>query len=257
MPEDTSVRSAAGANGHMIALADASIVYPIKGGVPVTAVDGVTLGVEPGEFVVITGRSGSGKTTLLNLVAGLTTPTSGSVYLDGVDLWSRSDAERSRLRNDKIGFVFQFPSLIPTLTVLENVKLPNAFAAEKVDAKAVDARARELLDIVGLASKTSVRPRQLSAGQQQRVVLARSLIKRPSIILADEPSSNLDEKTEQEIMALFQQVHRTTGVTILMVTHSSTLVKWCTRAVRMAAGKVTADEPIPHQDAELTEAGHK
>jgi ABC-type lipoprotein export system ATPase subunit len=203
---------------------------------PVTAVNAVDLEVEKGEFVMITGRSGSGKTTLLNLAAGLTTPTSGKVLVEGVDLWTLSDGERSSLRNRRLGFVFQFPSLMPTLTVLENIVLPTTLgAAGRGDASD---RALQLLQTVGLTEKVSAYPRQLSAGQQQRVVLARSLINRPEVLLADEPSSNLDERTEQEIMLLFKDVHARTGVTILMVTHTSQLVGYGTRAIEMAGGSI-------------------
>lgn len=227
----------------MISLRGITKTYGSKKELPVSAVQDVSLEIAAGEFVMLTGRSGSGKTTLLNLVSGLTTPTAGSVELDGVDLWKLSDKERSRMRNERIGFVFQFPSLVPTLTVLENVILPSAFSASH-DRGALEERARRLLAIVGLDDKLTVHPRQLSAGQQQRVVLARSLINRPAIILADEPSSNLDESTEAEIMGLFRKVHENSGVTILMVTHTSQLVSWGTRSVQMASGRIIADGPV-------------
>ena len=222
----------------MISLKDMVKTYSLGKGSMVRAVDGVSLEVAEGEFVVITGRSGSGKTTLLNLAAGLTTPDSGGVTVDGVDLWGLSDGDRSELRNEKIGFVFQFPSLLPSLTSLENVMLPTMFGGDHGDTAAE--RAAELLGLVGLTDKLKAYPRQLSAGQQQRVVLARSLINRPRVLLADEPSSNLDEHTEEEIMELFREVHATTAVTIMMVTHTSQLVRYGTRAIEMAGGKVIA-----------------
>lgn len=200
----------------------------------VTALDDLSLKVEAGEFVVVTGRSGSGKTTLLNIAAGLARPTSGQVLLLGTDLWQQSDAERSRLRNEKVGFVFQFPSLLPSLTVVENVSLPASFSRRQNGGP----RAKELLELVGLLDKVSSLPRQLSAGQQQRVVIARSLINRPEVLFADEPSSDLDEQTEAEIMELFAKIHRETGVTIVMVTHSTQLVAYGTRAIEMARGQV-------------------
>ena len=240
--------------GATITLRGITKTYGSKRDVSVRAVEDVSLQIAPGEFVMLTGRSGSGKTTLLNLVSGLTTPTAGTIEVDKVDLWELSDKERSRLRNERIGFVFQFPSLVPTLTVLENVMLPSAFSASHTH-DGLEERARSLLDVVGLRDKLSAHPRQLSAGQQQRVVLARSLINRPAIILADEPSSNLDESTEAEIMALFRKVHETTGVTILMVTHTSQLVSWGTRSVQMAAGKVVADEPIERRPEAVTATG--
>jgi len=227
----------------MIELQDVSKTYSIAKGRSVPAVQGVTLQVERGEFLVITGRSGSGKTTLLNLVAGLARPTSGRVLLDGVEIWKLPDAEQSRLRNEKIGFVFQFPSLMPSLTALENVLLPTLFAAAKSDTKAqagARERAVQLMDEVGLSDKLDAYPRQLSAGQQQRVVIARSLINRPELLLADEPTSDLDEQTEQEIMATFQAIHARTGVTVLLVTHSTQLIVFGTRALRMQGGQIVA-----------------
>ena len=202
----------------------------------VTALENVSLEVEEGEFLVVTGRSGSGKTTLLNVAAGLVRPTSGEVLLDGQDVWGLSDSHQSRLRSQKIGFVFQFPSLLPSLTVLENVALPLSFKGDQD--KPEPQRPTELLDVVGLADKTGSYPRQLSAGQQQRVVIARALVNRPELLFADEPSSDLDEQTEGEIMALFKQIHGETGVTIVMVTHSVQLVTYGTRAIEMAAGAI-------------------
>jgi ABC-type lipoprotein export system ATPase subunit len=187
--------------------------------------------------VIITGRSGSGKTTLLNLVAGMTRPTSGQVLLEGTDLWRLSDREQSQLRNRKLGFVFQFPSLLPSLTALENVVLPTMFAGK--NGPDPYERATQLLGEVGLQDKLASYPRQLSAGQQQRVVVARALTNGPELLLADEPTSDLDEQTEQEIMALFRAIHEKTGVTILLVTHTSQLISYGTRALRMSGGCIT------------------
>jgi len=221
----------------MIALRDVTKTYQVSKEVAVTAVRGVSLNVERGEFVIITGRSGSGKTTLLNLAAGLVKPTSGEVRLADVNLWSLSDREQSLLRNQKIGFVFQFPSLLPSLTVLENVALPTMFATNHKNRDAYE-RAARLLEVVGLSDKLSAYPRQLSAGQQQRVVVARALISQPQVLLADEPTSNLDEQTEQEIMNLFRDIHGQTGITIILVTHTSQLVAYGTRAIAMANGAI-------------------
>ena len=221
----------------MIALEQVAKTYTLKNRPAVPAVRGVSLNVDQGEFVVITGRSGSGKTTLLNLIAGLTRPTSGQVLIDNVHLWSLSDQEQSLLRNRKMGFVFQFPSLLPSLTALENVALPTLFGPRegKQDAQV---RAAKLLDEVGLSDKLSAFPRHLSAGQQQRVVVARSLINQPELLLADEPTSNLDEQTEKEIMELLREIHLTRGITILMVTHTTQLVSYGTRAIEMAGGAI-------------------
>jgi ABC-type lipoprotein export system ATPase subunit len=222
---------------NMIALRDVTKTYQVSKEVAVTAVRRVSLNVEQGEFIIITGRSGSGKTTLLNLAAGLVRPTFGEVRLGDVNLWSLSDREQSLLRNQKIGFVFQFPSLLPSLTVLENVVLPTIFGTNHQGQDSYE-RAAQLLDMVGLSDKLSAYPRQLSAGQQQRVVIARALISQPQVLLADEPTSNLDEQTEREIMDLFRDIHARTGVTIVLVTHTSQLVAYGTRAIEMASGLI-------------------
>jgi putative ABC transport system ATP-binding protein/lipoprotein-releasing system ATP-binding protein len=224
----------------MIQLENISKAYPLSQENTVSAVQGVSLEIARGEFVVITGRSGSGKTTLLNLIAGLTRPTSGRVSLDGADLWAMTDKQRSAVRNQKIGFVFQFPSLLPSLSTLENVALPSIFNHDGSQSGAYE-RARGLLETVGLSDKLGAYPRQLSAGQQQRVVVARALLNQPELLLADEPTSDLDEQTETEIMELFRQVHQSSDITIVMVTHSTQLVSYGSRAVRMAAGKIVEE----------------
>lgn len=229
----------------IISLRGVEKAYAGNGAPQIRAVDGVDLDVSDGEFVMVTGRSGSGKTTLLHLIGGLATPTAGTVVLDGNDIWAVTDRERARLRNENFGFVFQFPSLLPTLTVLENVALPLRLWPGTGSSASPDRRALDLLSTVGLDDKVHAWPRQLSAGQQQRVVLARALVRDPRIILADEPTSNLDETTEHEIMRVFRDVHRATGVTILMVTHTSELLLWGTRSVRMAAGRMLEDTEIP------------
>lgn len=221
----------------MITLSEITKTYPLGKGNAVSAVHGVNLDIDQSEFVMIVGRSGSGKTTLLNLAAGLTRPTSGKVMLDGTDLWSLTDQQQSFLRSQRIGFVFQFPSLLPSLTVLENVILPTVFGSEK-ETDDVNERAAQLLTRVGLGDKLVAYPRQLSAGQQQRVVIARALINQPLVLLADEPTSNLDEKTELEIMELFHELHASMGITIVMVTHMRQLVTFGTRAVEMANGQI-------------------
>jgi ABC-type lipoprotein export system ATPase subunit len=221
----------------LIELNDVSKVYQLAKHNTVTAVKGVNLRVNAGEFVVITGRSGSGKTTLLNLISGLTRPTSGEVLLEQIELWRLPDAQQARLRNQKIGFIFQFPSLLPTLTAWENVTLPTIVEPGNHKA-AVRERGKTLLQQVGLGSKLDAYPRQLSAGEQQRVVVARALINQPELLLADEPTSNLDEKTEQEIMALIQQLHQETAITILLVTHSAELAGYGNGSLRMAAGEI-------------------
>ncbi len=221
----------------MIKLEDVTKVYELGKGNTVTAVRGVSLEIESGEFAVIVGRSGSGKTTLLNLAAGLTRPTSGRVMLDGVDLWNLNDQQQSHLRNRKLGFVFQFPSLLPTLTVHENVILPTIFRSDGHRSD-VHEQAEAMLHRVGLSEKLNSYPRHLSAGQQQRVVIARSLINEPQLLLADEPTSNLDEKTEMEIMGLFRELHASMGLTFVLVTHTRQLVSSGMRTIEMVDGRI-------------------
>jgi ABC-type lipoprotein export system ATPase subunit len=213
--------------------------YGGDGSAAFAALRDVDLDVETSEFLVITGRSGCGKTTLLNVATGLATPSGGTVTVDGVDIWSLSDAERSSLRNRTMGFVFQFPSLLPGLSLEQNVTLPLEFSRE--EHAGARERARELLDMVGLGHRMRALPRELSAGQQQRVVVARALINRPELLLADEPSSDLDEETEAEIMEVFRRIHAEQALTIMMVTHARHLVSFGTRHLEMADGTVRED----------------
>jgi lipoprotein-releasing system ATP-binding protein len=221
----------------MIQLDKVSKTYWMSKENPIHAVLETSLDIIKGEFLIITGRSGSGKTTLLNLIAGLTRPSNGRVILDGQDLWSLSDLQQSQMRNRRIGFIFQFPSLLPSLTALENVLLPTIFNADHAT-EAANPRALELLESVGLKDKLNAYPRQLSAGQQQRVVVARALLNQPELLLADEPTSDLDEQTETEIMDMFHQVHLASGITIVLVTHSTQLVRYGSRSIHMAGGVI-------------------
>jgi ABC-type lipoprotein export system ATPase subunit len=221
----------------MIELNQVSKTYKLDKENSIEAVREVSLAINQGEFVMIVGRSGSGKTTLLNLSAGLTRPSSGNVQLEGINLWELTDKQQAHLRSQKIGFVFQFPSLLPALNVYENVVFPSIFGPKHSNPELKD-RAVQLLNKVGLADKLRAYPRQLSAGQQQRVVIARALMNQPSMLLADEPTSNLDEKTEQEIMELFRDLHLSLGITIMMVTHTRQLVPYGTRAIEMANGQI-------------------
>jgi ABC-type lipoprotein export system ATPase subunit len=221
----------------VLSLREVTKTFGTPGQTIVTAVRDVSLDVARGEFCVLTGRSGSGKTTLLNLASGLLRPTKGQVYLLGEDLWQMSDRAQSTMRNEQIGFIFQFPSLLPSLTVLQNVLLPSTFGRSNHERDA-GARARELIDSVGLTEKLGSLPRQLSKGQQQRVVVARALMNEPRLLIADEPTSDLDEETEHEIMGLLSRVHVDTGVTVLLVTHATELTSYGTRAIRMADGEI-------------------
>lgn len=220
----------------MIVLKGVTKTYQLKNQA-VDAVIDVNLKVEPGEFVVVTGRSGSGKTTLLNLVAGMVRPTQGEVWVDGVEIEKLNDRQQARFRNQKIGFVFQFASLMPTLTVLENVLLPTIFGSHP-QKQAARQRGLALLEEVGLKEKLEAFPNQLSAGQQQRVVITRALINQPEVLLADEPTSNLDEQTEREIMSLIKELHARTAITVMLVTHSAGLASYGTRSIEMNAGRV-------------------
>ncbi|MHB1391003.1 MAG: ABC transporter ATP-binding protein [Thermoleophilia bacterium] len=222
----------------MIELKQATKTYQ-SGGATIKAVDGVSLTLDEGDFVTIVGHSGSGKTTLVSLMGGLTRPSSGQVLIDGTDIWSVDKDALARLRGERIGFCFQFASLIPTLNCLDNVRLPVAFAG---GGKGGSGRAMRLLEKVGLADKAAAYPAELSGGQQRRVAIARALVNEPRIILADEPTGDLDEATEADIMDLFQEVNRN-GATVVMVTHSSLLAHRARRIYSMADGCLSLKEP--------------
>ena len=200
------------------------------------AVENVNLKVLDGEFAFVAGRSGSGKTTLMSMIAGLTKPTVGDVLIDGVKIWSLSDKELSGLRNQKIGFMFQGGYVIPTLSVIDNVALPTVF--EKRVERDVYERSKQILERVGLADKEKLFPNQLSGGQRRRISIARALMNDPKIILADEPTAELDVETEAEIMKMLQEIHRGGGVTMLMVSHNYDLATYATRRFRMDAGRL-------------------
>ncbi|NOZ58349.1 MAG: ABC transporter ATP-binding protein [Euryarchaeota archaeon] len=206
------------------------------GGSEIKAVRGVSLRVEKGEFISIVGHSGSGKTTLLSMIGGLTRPTYGRVLIDGVDIWAMSDEELSRFRNRKIGFMFQFSSLISTLTVRDNMLLPAALSG-KVEQQHEE-RALELLERLGLEHRAGAYPAQLSGGEQRRVAVARAFMNRPEIILADEPTGDLDEESEEQVMELLTHMNREEGVTILLVTHNLELAARTRRTLRMRRGRL-------------------
>lgn len=208
----------------------------------VVAVDKVSLQIAGGDFVVILGHSGSGKTTLLSLVGGLTRPDAGEVLIDGRNYWHHNDRRASEIRNQTIGFVFQFASLIPTLTARENVILPMSFGGS---ATTGGKRAAELLDLVGLADKQRMYPAQLSGGQQRRVAIARAFMLSPKLILADEPTGDLDEETEADILRCFHSFHQQ-GTTFVVVTHNSALAATQdnARVMHMKNGQLQEDQPI-------------
>ena len=218
----------------MLSFYNVTKTYQLDDKTSITPVNNLTLDVHQGEFIVITGRSGTGKTTLLNLASGLVKPTSGIVLINDHNMADLPDKNISHLRSGTIGFIFQFPSLLPALNVLENVSLPSIFMAHK-SKKETNDRALKLLDKLRLQDKTAVYPRQLSAGEQKRVVIARSLMNEPHLVLADEPTSDLDIKTENEVMGILRDINGE-GVTFLIVTHSLQLVQFATRAFEMQNG---------------------
>lgn len=208
--------------------------YYRQGSAILKAVDELDLKVNQGDFLLITGRSGSGKTTLLSLIGGLTAPTAGEISIQGENLAMMDDSRRSSLRARGIGFVFQFASLIPTLTAVDNVRLPGLFSGYHPGIHEVF----DLLTWVGLAKKTGYYPSQLSSGQQTRVAVARALVNHPPLLLADEPTGNLDQETEKEIMELLVNINRVKGITILMVTHNPELGAFANRHIVMDNGRV-------------------
>lgn len=218
----------------MIELKNITKAY-MSGGVKINAVDNVSLKVADGEFIAVVGHSGSGKTTMVSLMGGLTKPTTGNVMVGGTDIWTLDNKQLALLRSEKIGFCFQFSSLIPTLTCLDNVRLPASFAGGQ---RGGVEHALSLLETVGVPDKAKAYPSELSGGQQRRVAIARALINEPGIILADEPTGDLDEYTEADIMELFEQVNAR-GVTIVMVTHSRNLAARAVRTLVMENGTLS------------------
>jgi ABC-type lipoprotein export system ATPase subunit len=200
----------------------------------VKALDKVNVSINDKEFILIVGRSGSGKSTLLSVLGGLTRPTEGNVVFNGKDIWTMEDAELSKLRSEEIGFVFQFPGLLPTLTALENVMLPTMFSKSEEN---VAQKAKDLLISLGLGDKFKSYPHQLSGGELKRASIARALINDPSVILADEPTGDLDAETETEIMDLFTKINKE-GKMIIMVTHNAELSVFATKVLTMVKGKV-------------------
>jgi len=205
----------------------------------VTALDGIDLSIAKGEMASLVGPSGSGKSTMLNLIGGLDRPTLGEVELDGQPLSKLSDDELTRVRRDKIGFIFQFFNLLPTLSCLENVSLP--LHLRGWPRKKVEERARELLDTVKLGARLDHLPDELSGGERQRVAIARALSVYPPILLADEPTGNLDTHTGAEILSLIHDLHDRLGATILVVTHDKTVAESCPRTIQLRDGRVFAD----------------
>jgi putative ABC transport system ATP-binding protein len=215
------------------------------GDVEVHALRGVSLTIREGEFVAIMGASGSGKSTTMNIIGCLDRPTRGTYILDGEDVSQLSKDERADIRCQKIGFVFQGFNLLSRTSALENVELPMLYLG--VDGPTRHQRAMEALAAVGLAGREQNHPNQLSGGQQQRVAVARSLVNNPALILADEPTGNLDSRTSVEVMEIFQRLNRERGITLVLVTHEPDIAQYAQRVVVFKDGKIKSDEPVTDQ----------
>jgi len=203
------------------------------GDVKVDALKGITISINSGEFVAITGHSGSGKSTMMNMVGALDIPTKGTIYLDGKDISKMHESELAKIRGRKIGFVFQQFNLISTLTALENVMLPIEFQ----DDDHADEKAAKILEMVGLKERMHHKPAELSGGQQQRVAIARALANDPEVVLADEPTGNLDSKTGKEIMNLFERLNED-GKTVVLITHDLDLANYGERIIKLSDGQI-------------------
>lgn len=223
----------------MIEVVDAVKVYR-RGQSEVRALDGVSLNVPKGQFLSVMGTSGSGKSTMLNLLGALDVPTSGVLRIDGQEISKLPDDALSRFRRERLGFIFQFFNLLPTLTALENVLLPALLSGKARDVEAPKANA--LLERVGLTGRSHHRPDELSGGEMQRVAIARALLSEPAVLLADEPTGNLDSKTGSEVLRLIRDATRERQLTVVMVTHDPRAAEVGDRLVRLADGRIVGDE---------------
>lgn len=222
-----------------IVLALEQVSKTFTGADEVHALRSIDLHVERGQRLAIMGPSGSGKSTLLNIICGLDIPTSGKIYLDGSDFGQMIDDERTRLRREKIGMIFQTFNLMPTLNAIENVSLP--LRLKGMRSRDSDRRAKEMLERVGLVARLDHRPDEMSGGERQRVAIARSLIFRPAILLADEPTGNLDSATGDDILHLLDDIHREYGTTIILVTHNEDAAHHCERRITILDGRIVED----------------
>ncbi|MCX8156364.1 MAG: ABC transporter ATP-binding protein [Verrucomicrobiae bacterium] len=219
----------------MVEVRNVSKIYRL-GGEEIRALDNVSLDIEAGEFISIIGPSGSGKSTLMHILGCLDSPTSGTIKLDGLMIHNASPRQLAHIRNQKIGFVFQFFNLLPKLNVLQNVELPMVYAG--LSARARRERAERALELVGLANRAKHRPSQLSGGQQQRVAIARAMANQPAILLCDEPTANLDLRTGQEILEILQRLNRERGVTVICATHDHRMMNICDRLMWIRDGRI-------------------
>jgi len=229
-------------NGALVRLIDLHKVYR-TGEMEVPAVRGVSLEIKPGEFVALMGASGSGKSTLMNILGCLDRPTTGHYILDGADVSGLDRDQLADIRNRKIGFVFQNFNLLPRTSARENVELPLVYSAQRLTNAELRERADRVLVSVGLSGREDHHPSQLSGGQQQRVAIARALINEPEVLLADEPTGNLDSRTSVEIMAIFQQLNER-GITVIMVTHEPDIAAYAKRNVMMRDGVILDDHVV-------------
>lgn len=227
----------------IIKVRDISRVYKV-GSEIIHALRTISLNVNRNEYVALMGSSGSGKSTLMNVLGCLDTPTGGHYFLNGIDVSHMTDNELAEIRNRQIGFVFQTFNLLPRSTALENVALPLVYAGVRKEERLQ--RALKALTDVGLGDRVTHRPNELSGGQRQRVAIARALVTNPAIILADEPTGNLDSKTSSEIMSLLEEIH-TRGNTVILVTHEEDIARYAHRIVRLKDGMVESDGPNPHR----------
>ncbi len=223
----------------IVEVADLYKDYFLEGHVPVHVLKGLNLSFDEGDFVALMGPSGSGKSTLMNILGCLDRPTSGNYYLNNEDVARLSDDDLSEIRSTYLGFIFQAYNLLPQYTVVENIELPLVYQGVRLDER-TKARCVALAEMVGLGDRLDHRPLQLSGGQQQRVAIARSLVNDPHVILADEPTGNLDSKTSIEIMQMLTMLNKA-GKTILMVTHENDIAAWARRVVRLRDGRVETD----------------
>lgn len=229
-------------------IAAEKLVKTYQAGTPIHALRGVDLRIERGELVAIMGSSGSGKSTLMNVLGCLDKPTSGTYRLDGVEVGSLSSDQLADLRNERIGFVFQGFNLLARTSALDNVELPLVYARRPVAGKSSDL-ARAALERVGLGARLDHEPSQLSGGQQQRVAIARALVTRPALLLADEPTGNLDSRTSVEILALFQELNRQEGLTVVLVTHEHDIAAYARRTIELRDGRILRDVKTEARDA--------
>jgi putative ABC transport system ATP-binding protein len=241
------------ADNKIIELREVTKVYQM-GTVKVHALRGASLAVAAGEWVALTGPSGSGKSTLMHIIGCLDTPTAGSYCLNGVEVSGLNDDQLAAVRNQQIGFIFQTFNLLPRAPAKQQVMLPMQYHrnGQRLSRSVREQRAQAALEMVGLGERLSHRPTELSGGQQQRVAIARALAQRPAILLADEPTGNLDSKSGAEVMEIFQRLHREQGITIVMVTHDPNIAAQAQRIIRIQDGQVVAEEIPTHKAEKVT-----